>query len=77
MRPFEEMEYHPIAEKLVQILQTKTQNTNPLFFRIIVAYYMALIASHMRVNIKGWAGRGTIPVNVYAMALSPSGSGLK
>lgn len=75
MKPIEEMEYHPVAEKLVQILQTKTQNTNPLFFRIIVAYYMALIASHMRVNIKGWAGRGTIPVNVYAIALSPSGSG--
>lgn len=75
MKPIEQMEYHPVAEKLVQILQTKTQNTNPLFFRIIVAYYMALLASQMRVNISGWAGRGTIPVNVYAMALSPSGSG--
>lgn len=75
MRPIEEMEYHPTSEKLVEILQTKTQNTNPLFFRVIIAYYMALIASQMRVNILGWAGRGTIPVNVYAFALSPSGSG--
>lgn len=75
MRDIADMEYHPISEKLVEILQTKTQNTNPLFFRVILAYYMAMIASHMRVNISGWAGRGTIPVNVYAFALSPSGSG--
>lgn len=75
MKSFEEMEYHPVAEQLVKILQTKTQNKNPLFFRIIVAYYMALVASHMRANIKGWAGRGEIPINVYAIALSPSGSG--
>lgn len=34
-----------------------------------------MMASHMRVNIAGWAGRGTIPVGVYAIALSPSGSG--
>ncbi|MFC0819733.1 DUF3987 domain-containing protein [Moraxella marmotae] len=75
MKPFEQMKYHPTSERLVEILQTKTQNTNPLFFRVIVAYYMALMASHMRVSIKGWSGRSTIPVNMYAMALSPSGSG--
>lgn len=75
LKPYEEMQYHPMAEQLVEILQTKTQNSNPLFFRVIVAYYFALVASQMRANIKGWAGRGTIPINVYTLALSPSGTG--
>lgn len=75
LKPFEEMSYHPMSEQLVEILQTKTQNSNPLFFRTIVAYYFALVASQMRANIRGWSGRGTIPVNVYAIALSPSGTG--
>ena len=76
LRSVENMEYHPLSDKLVDILQTKTQNSNPLFFRVIVAYYLALVASQMRASIKGWAGRGTIPINVYALALSPSGTGL-
>ena len=75
LRSVEDMEYHPLSDKLVDILQTKTQNSNPLFFRVIVAYYLALVASQMRASIKGWAGRGTIPINVYALALSPSGTG--
>lgn len=75
IKPVQEMDYHPLSEKLVKTLQTKTQNSNPLFFRVIVAYYFAMVASQMRVNIKGWAGRGTIPVNVYSIALSPSGTG--
>lgn len=75
LKPFDEMQYHPTSEKLVKILQTKTLNRNPLFFRVVVAYYFGLVASHMRTNIKGWAGRGTIPINVYTLALSPSGSG--
>lgn len=32
MKTFEEMEYHPASEKLVSILCSKTQNSNPLFF---------------------------------------------
>lgn len=75
MKSYSDMTYHPMSEKLVEVLQTKTQNSNPLFFRVIVAYYLAMITSHMRVSIKGWAGKGTIPVNLYAIALSPSGSG--
>lgn len=75
IKPIEDMEYHPMAEKLVKILQTKTQNNNPLFFRVIVAYYFALVAASMRATIRGWTGKGTIPINVYAIALSPSGTG--
>ena len=75
LKPFNEMEYHPMSEELVKIIQTKTLNSNPQFFRVIVAYYCGIVASQMRCSIKGWAGRGTIPVNVYALALSPSGTG--
>lgn len=75
LKPFEDMAYHPMSEELVKIIQTKTLNTSPMFFRVIVAYYCGIIASQMRCSIKGWAGRGSIPVNVYALALSPSGTG--
>lgn len=75
LKPLDEMEYHPISEHLVKILQTKTQNTNPLFFQVLVAYYFGLVAAQMRASIAGWAGKGTIPINVYAFNLSPSGTG--
>lgn len=75
MEDINTFDYYPMQEELVTILQSKTQNTNPLFFRVIVAYYLSQLASHMRCTIKGWVGRGTIPVNTYCIALSPSGSG--
>ena len=37
MKSFADMHYHPTSEKLVQILCDKTQNTSPLFFRVMVA----------------------------------------
>ena len=43
MKNFNQMKYYPLAEELVEILQAKTQNTNPLFFRVIVAYYLSFI----------------------------------
>lgn len=75
MKNFTQMTYFPLAEDLVEILQARTQNTNPLFFRVIVAYYFSQIAGQMRANIKGWIGKGTLPINNYVIALSPSGSG--
>ena len=74
LKPIEKMNYFHISEKLVDILMTKTQNNDPLFFRVIVAYYLTTLASQMRVSIKGFS-RGTIPINTYVIALSPSGSG--
>ena len=74
LKPIDQMLYFDKAEKLVKILQTKTQNNDPLFFRVIVAYYLTTLASQMRVTIKGF-GKSSIPVNCYALALSPSGSG--
>lgn len=74
MKTFDEMEYHPASEKLVSILCNKTQNSNPLFFRVLVGYYFSLVASMMRTTIVTH-DRGDIPVNMYALNLSTSGSG--
>lgn len=74
MKTNDEMAYHPISEKLVEILCNKTQNQNPLFFRVLVAYYFSIIASSMRTTIVTH-DRGDIPVNLYALNLGTSGSG--
>jgi len=74
MLTFDEMEYHPSAEKLVKILCDKTQNGNPLFFRVLVGYYFSLVSSMMRVTI-ATHDQGNVPVNMYALNLSTSGSG--
>lgn len=74
MLDFDQMEYHPDSEKLVEILCNKTQNSNPLFFRVLVGYYFAMVASMMRTTIETH-DRGDIPVNLYALNLSPSGTG--
>jgi hypothetical protein len=74
VKPTEEMEYFPLSEQLVEVLKKKTQSDNPLFFRVMVAYYFAKVASMMRVNIDT-LDRGEIPINVYALNLAPSGMG--
>lgn len=74
MKSYEEMEFHADSERLVEILCNKTQNTNPLFFRVIVAYYFSQVASMMRCNIMTM-DRGEIPVNMYAINLMTSGGG--
>lgn len=74
MLSVDDMEYHPTAEKLVSILCSKTQNTEPLFFRVLVAYYFSVVASQMRCSI-ATPDRGDIPVNMYALNLATSGYG--
>ena len=74
MLPFEEMQYHPTSEKLVETICNRTQSLEPLFFRVLVAYYFANTASHMRCSI-ATPDMGDIPVNLYALNLAPSGFG--
>ncbi len=74
MKDLSTVSYFPPVEKLADILCAKTQNTNPLFFRIAVSYYLAKVASMMRCDIK-FLGRGTIPVGMYALNLASSGEG--
>lgn len=66
--------HHDTSEKIVEILCDKTQNDNPLFFRVLVGYYFSVVASMMRTTI-ATHDRGDIPVNMYALNLSPSGTG--
>jgi hypothetical protein len=66
--------FHPTMEKLVNILRKKTQNDNPMFFRLVVSYFFAKMASMMRTTVV-LAEDQIIPVNMYAINLAPSGSG--
>jgi hypothetical protein len=45
-----------------------------MFFRILLIYYFGQVASHMRANIVGF-DNNVIPINTYAINLSPSGTG--
>ena len=75
MKSFNDMKYDPLSEKIVSIIGKKVQNTqNPLFFRILTAYYLTKITSMMRCNIET-KDRGIIPVSAYAINLAPSGLG--
>jgi len=74
MLNLDKLEHHPLSEQLVKILCEKVQNDNPLFFRVLVAYYFSVVASSMRCTI-ATHDRGDIPVNLYALNLGNSGSG--
>jgi hypothetical protein len=71
---YQELSYHPTMERLVDILRKKTQNQNPMFFRLVVSYFFAKVASMMRAHVV-LADDQVIPVNMYAINLAPSGSG--
>jgi len=74
LKDLSKVEHYEPMEKLVKIIERKTQNNDSLFFRVLVAYYFTKIASMMRTNIKTH-DRGVIPVNMYAINLAPSGVG--
>lgn len=70
----ETMEHHPTAKKLVEIIINKTQNDNPLFFHVLIGYYFSVMAASMRCKVST-AMRGKLPINMYSLILSPSGTG--
>ncbi len=74
MKPLDQLDYNPTAEKLVQVICSKVQNLSPLFCRVQVAYYFCVVASMMRCSINT-LDRGKIPINMYALNLSTSGTG--
>lgn len=74
MKDLSTVAYDTTSEKLVEILCRKTHRDDPLFFRVMVAYYFAKVASMMRVNVVTH-DRGDIPVNLYAINLATSGFG--
>ena len=74
LKPFDQMKYDPVTEMLTDIMCAKTQNKERMFFRVANSYYWGLLASQMHATIEGWGG-SKIPINIYAMNLSPSGTG--
>lgn len=68
------VKHHPAIEEIANILCTRIQNNDHHFFRTISAYFLGVIASTMRAKLHT-KDRGEIPVNCYALALSPSGTG--
>lgn len=74
MKDFASMKFHPASEELVRIICNRAENTNPIFFRIHVAFYWAQLASMMRANLNT-IDRGEIPINLYAINLMTSGAG--
>ena len=74
MRDLESVDYHPVVERLSEILCQKTQTTDPQFFRILASYYVVKVASMMRCTIDT-LDRGNIPVSMYALNLALSGHG--
>jgi len=63
--------FHSMQEDLVDILVKKTGKNERSYFRILVAYKMAEIASHMRTTVD-YVGT-ELPVNLYAVNLATSG----
>ena len=75
LKSLDEISYNPVQEKMLNILRTKTQNIESnLYFRVVSAFYLAQMASNMRVSINT-PHRGEIPINMFTCALMESGGG--
>lgn len=68
------VKHHPALTEMVDVLCNKTQNADRGFFQIVVAYFLAKMASSMRAEVIT-KDRGNIPVNCYALGLATSGFG--
>ena len=51
---YKNLPFHPTSEKIVQIISDKVQNNDLKLFRVIVAYYLGVVASNMRISITGF-----------------------
>ena len=66
--------YNQISEDLVNVLMQHCENEDPMFFRMLVSYYFAKVASTMRAEIL-LHNNSTLPINIYSINLAPSGAG--
>lgn len=64
--------FHPRMEEIVDVLVSRTGSNDRNFFRIMVTYKFAELATNMRCKIE-YAGTKNIPCNIYALDLAPSG----
>jgi hypothetical protein len=67
------VDHHPAIEEIAQILALRTGQTDINWFRIIMAHFLAKMASNMRTTIIDPLGE--MPVNMYVCALATSGFG--
>lgn len=68
--------YHPLTEKLLNVLESKTLNNNAkTYFRTLIGFYFSQMASNMRCNILSDFYGGRTPVNMYCMCFMQSGAG--
>lgn len=68
------VKHHITIEEVVDMLCNKTQNTDRGFFRVMVAFFLAKMASCQRAVVVT-KDRGEIPVNMYTLGLATSGYG--
>ena len=67
------VKHHPAVEETAAVLCSRTNNSDPSFFRIQMAYFLAKIAGTMRAQVN--CHMGEVPVNLYAINLASSGFG--
>ena len=68
------VQHHPVITEIVEVLCAKTQNTDGGFFRAELAYFLCKMAGCMRATVVT-KDRGSIPINMYVLALANSGFG--
>lgn len=69
---FKDLPFHKRQEEIVDILCAKTGSQDKNFFRVMVAYKFAEMATNMRATVE-YLGTSGIPCNMYALDLAPSG----
>lgn len=74
MEQYSQLPHDKHLELATEALLSHIPVEDPLFFRTMISYYFATMASAMRCSIRT-PDRNIIPINVYALALAPSGYG--
>ena len=74
MKDLSTVPYHLMSEQITDIMCQRTQNANPMFFRIQTAYQLSKCTSMMHVKVHA-KDRGVLPINMYAINLAVSGQG--
>ena len=74
MIDYQNAQHNAMLEQIVDVLCSKTQNTDRSFFRVEAVFFLSKIASSMRATINS-KHLGSIPVNNYSVILAPSGFG--
>lgn len=75
MFDYKSCNFHPAVEEITEVLCHKRQSTDKAFFRVVTTYFLSKMAACLRANVDTGNWMGKIPINVYTLALSPSGYG--